>query len=320
MPEIRKVPYSEYGKLKDKGYKFYRKSGSKEIEVLDPTQESFDKAVKILKGHEATPVNRIGKELSEMSELFNDINKKLKKIKTDVRQEVIPKHFPEHEGLLQAKTLMVQTAMTAIRVAKSETKKYTHVDTDALIGMVRNILPEVANMLEEMLEAATDIEYRTSSRRVYSGESKEVNEGLKDIWNKFKNSMKNIWNKYKGVFSNWRNTLDKINAKLDMAEESYVGYLDGLFQEQKSDSTGEEVSGNLLKNLIDILHDYVNSEFMVSDDEKNQIINNMKIKLDKHNKGVWKKGPRFVATSEFVKDDTNKRDVEIGIEIVTEKF
>jgi len=77
----------------------------------------------------------------------------------------------------------------------------------------------------------------------------------------------------------------------------------------------KQVSGNLLKNLIDILHDYIGSEFDLSDDAKTQIINNIKIGLEKQ-----EKGPRFIGTSYYLDGEGEKSPVEIVIDISTEKL
>jgi hypothetical protein len=81
-----------------------------------------------------------------------------------------------------------------------------------------------------------------------------------------------------------------------------------------------DVSGNLLKNLIQLIGDYVNSEYMISDDEKKELIDNLKIRAESHNKGVWEKGPKFVATSIYKKDGKINQNIEILVEITTTKF
>ena len=82
----------------------------------------------------------------------------------------------------------------------------------------------------------------------------------------------------------------------------------------------KEVSVSLTKNIIDILREYVISEYDLSEDEKSQILNNMKIGLEEHDKGVLKNGPRFVASSVYSESEGDSTPVEITIEIVTEKI
>ena len=82
----------------------------------------------------------------------------------------------------------------------------------------------------------------------------------------------------------------------------------------------KQVSANLTKNIIDIIRDYVISEYDISEDEKSQVLNNMKLGLEEHDKGVLKKGPKFVATSSYSESQGNEVPVEIVIEIVTEKI
>jgi len=82
----------------------------------------------------------------------------------------------------------------------------------------------------------------------------------------------------------------------------------------------KEVSVSLTKNIIDILREYVISEYDVSEDEKAQILNNMKIGLEEHDKGILKNGPRFIATSTYKEGEDDNVPVEIVIEIVTEKI
>lgn len=82
----------------------------------------------------------------------------------------------------------------------------------------------------------------------------------------------------------------------------------------------KQVSVQLTKNIIDIIRDYVVTEYDISEDEKSQILSNMKIGLEEHDKGVLKKGPKFVATSKYNETEDKEVPVEIVIEIVTEKI
>jgi len=97
----------------------------------------------------------------------------------------------------------------------------------------------------------------------------------------------------------------------------------GLFTEfvkQKLEEDVKKVSSNLLKNIIDVIKEYVVTEFDLSEDEKMQIINNMEIGVERHDKGILKNSPRFLATSEYNESEGESTKVEIVIEIVTEKI
>jgi len=98
----------------------------------------------------------------------------------------------------------------------------------------------------------------------------------------------------------------------------------GLFTEfvksKLEEQNAKKVSSNLLKNIIDVLKEYVLTEFDLSDDEKMQIINNLQIGVEEHNEGVLKNGPRFIATSNYDESEGEKVTVEIKIDIVTEKI
>jgi len=96
----------------------------------------------------------------------------------------------------------------------------------------------------------------------------------------------------------------------------------GLFTEfvkKKLEEDVKKVSSNLLKNIIDVIKEYVVTEFDLSEDEKMQIINNMEIGVEKHDKGILKNSPRFLATSKYNESEGEATAVEIVIEIVTEK-
>jgi len=92
------------------------------------------------------------------------------------------------------------------------------------------------------------------------------------------------------------------------------------FVKQKLNEDVKKVSSNLLKNIIDVIKEYVVTEYDLSDDEKMQIINNMEIGIEEHDKGVVGKGPRFIATSNYNESEGESTPVEIVIEIVTEKI
>lgn len=89
-----------------------------------------------------------------------------------------------------------------------------------------------------------------------------------------------------------------------------------IINEQES----KKVSSNLLKNVIDVLKEFIITEYDLTEDEKMQIVNNMKIEVESHDKGILKDGPKFVATSNYDEGEGKSVPVEITIEIVTEKM
>jgi hypothetical protein len=92
------------------------------------------------------------------------------------------------------------------------------------------------------------------------------------------------------------------------------------FVKRKLEEDTKKVSSNLLKNIIDVIKEYVITEYDLSEDEKMQIINNMEIGVETHDRGVLKNGPRFIATSKYNESEGKSTPVEINIEIVTEKI
>jgi len=92
------------------------------------------------------------------------------------------------------------------------------------------------------------------------------------------------------------------------------------FVNQKMNEEAKKVSSNLLKNIIDVLKEYIVTEYDLTEDEKMQIINNMQIGVEEHDKGILKKGPRFIATSNYDEGEGKSVPVEIVIEIVTDKI
>lgn len=92
------------------------------------------------------------------------------------------------------------------------------------------------------------------------------------------------------------------------------------FVNQKLNEEAKKVSSNLLKNIIDVLKEYIVTEYDLTEDEKMQIINNMQIGVEEHDKGILKKGPRFVASSNYDEGEGKSVPVEIVIEIVTDKI
>lgn len=99
-----------------------------------------------------------------------------------------------------------------------------------------------------------------------------------------------------------------------------MSFTDFITNKNKLTEEAKKVSTALLKNLIDIINDYVVTEYDISDTQKKQIVDNMKVAMEEHNKGVVKRGPRFMATSYYDASDTETEEVEISIEIVTEKM
>jgi hypothetical protein len=92
------------------------------------------------------------------------------------------------------------------------------------------------------------------------------------------------------------------------------------FVNNKLNEEARKVSSNLLKNIIDVLKEYIATEFDLTEDEKMQIINNMEIGVEDHDKGILNKGPRFIASSNYDQGEGKQVPVEIVIEIVTEKI
>lgn len=92
------------------------------------------------------------------------------------------------------------------------------------------------------------------------------------------------------------------------------------FVKQKLDEEAKKVSSVLLKNIIDVIKEYIMTEYDLTEDEKMDIINNMEIGVEEHDRGILKKGPRFIATSNYDEGEGKKVPVEITVEIVTEKI
>ena len=74
----------------------------------------------------------------------------------------------------------------------------------------------------------------------------------------------------------------------------------------------KQVSVSLMRNLMDILKDYVSSEFKVSSDDRAKILSNMKISQE-----ATADGRVFNANSFYMEDDETRKDVGITIEIRT---
>jgi hypothetical protein len=87
-----------------------------------------------------------------------------------------------------------------------------------------------------------------------------------------------------------------------------------------NEQQSKKVSSNLLKNIIDVLKEFIVTEYDLSEDAKMQIVNNMKIEIESHDKGVSKDGPKFIATSNYDEGEGKTVPVEIYVEIVTEKI
>ncbi|MFW6272625.1 MAG: hypothetical protein ACOC2U_02455 [bacterium] len=92
------------------------------------------------------------------------------------------------------------------------------------------------------------------------------------------------------------------------------------FVRTKLEEDTKQVSSNLLKNIIDVIKEYVATEYDLSEDEKMQIINNMEVGIEEHDSGVLKNGPRFIATSIYSESEGESVPVEIKVEITTEKL
>jgi hypothetical protein len=97
----------------------------------------------------------------------------------------------------------------------------------------------------------------------------------------------------------------------------------GAFKEfvnKKLNEETKQVSSNLIKNIIDVIKEYVVTEYDLSEDNKMDIINNMEIGVEEHDKGILKKGPRFIASSNYDGGEGKQIPVEIIIELVTQKI
>ena len=98
-------------------------------------------------------------------------------------------------------------------------------------------------------------------------------------------------------------------------------FTDFVKQKLEEDDSGvKKVSSNLLKNIIDVLKEYVVTEYDLSEDEKMQIINNMEIGVVEHGEGVLKNSPKFIASSKYNETEGNAVPVEITVSLVTEKI
>jgi len=99
-----------------------------------------------------------------------------------------------------------------------------------------------------------------------------------------------------------------------------MGAFTDFVRNKLEENESKKVSSNLLKNIIDVIKEYIVTEFDLSEDEKMQVINNMEIGVETHEKGVLKNSPRFVATSKYDESEGDAVPVEIMVEISTEKI
>jgi len=99
-----------------------------------------------------------------------------------------------------------------------------------------------------------------------------------------------------------------------------MGAFTDFVNQKLNEQEAKKVSSTLLKNIIDVIKEYVITEYDLTEDEKMQIVNNMQIGIEEHDKGVLKKGPRFVATSKYDEGEGKSVPVEIVIEVITDKI
>ncbi|MFW6174079.1 MAG: hypothetical protein ACOC5T_10070 [Elusimicrobiota bacterium] len=99
-----------------------------------------------------------------------------------------------------------------------------------------------------------------------------------------------------------------------------MGKFTQFVKQKLEESESKKVSSNLLKNIIDVIKEYIVTEFDLSEDEKMQIINNMEIGVETHEQGFLKNSPKFVAISKYNESEGESVPVEIVIDIVTEKL
>lgn len=99
-----------------------------------------------------------------------------------------------------------------------------------------------------------------------------------------------------------------------------MGAFTDFVRNKLEENESKKVSSNLLKNIIDVIKEYIVTEFDLSEDEKMQVINNMEIGVETHDKGVLKNSPKFVATSNYNESEGESVPVEIMVNISTEKI
>lgn len=99
-----------------------------------------------------------------------------------------------------------------------------------------------------------------------------------------------------------------------------MGAFTDFVRSKLEENESKKVSSNLLKNIIDVIKEYIVTEFDLSEDEKMQVINNMEIGVETHERGVLKNSPKFVANSNYNESEGESVPVEIMVEISTEKI
>lgn len=86
-------------------------------------------------------------------------------------------------------------------------------------------------------------------------------------------------------------------------------------EEKKRLEESRKVSVSLMKNLMDLLRDYVDSELSLSSDERTQVVSNMKIEQ------LGEDGNKtFEASSFYMENDEIKKEINITIEITSDMF
>ncbi len=84
---------------------------------------------------------------------------------------------------------------------------------------------------------------------------------------------------------------------------------------EPQEGVGASVPAGMIKNFVDIINDYVRSQYKITNEEKNEIIKNMQISVgefEPENAGL-----KVVGNSMYVTGQKEKKPVEIVLEMVT---
>ena len=97
-------------------------------------------------------------------------------------------------------------------------------------------------------------------------------------------------------------------------------FIENKLNENKINENTKSVSSNLLKNVIDVIKEFILTELELTEDQKMNITNNMEIAIETHNKGVGNNSPKFIIKSKYEGNEGKQINVQFSLDIIIDKM
>lgn len=189
---------------------------------LEEVRGKVERIVLTLEGKESAAYTKLAKRYKELDSTIKELSEERDAMNQRIRNDILETYFDAEDAVL---TRVIETVSLTAQLAKTSAPK-PKIDNDKVVVALMELMPELKDKVEALQEQFTSIpKERAPSLTV------KINEGVKDVWDKFKDKLSSFLSKMNIWGQRYDTKLDRIRQKLAALNESVRG---GRFARSRS--------------------------------------------------------------------------------------